>query len=252
LTANFTERTSVYASATGRDWRTLDHSEIGLRGYGAEAGIRHNLTRALAVHLGYGRFENDYAFADIAPYTTETIDAGLDYGDTLKFARRTALRFSTSTAAIRFANETHYRLNGSAALTRGFKRTWSAQVSYDRNSEYRIGFRAPLLNDSVRAGVGGQLSRRIQWSGGGGYTHGAVGFTDETFTALDALTRLDVALNRQFALYGQYAFYHYQVPPGSTAFELMPHFSRQVATFGLTLRVPLINTLRPPREPRQP
>jgi hypothetical protein len=153
---------------------------------------------------------------------------------------------------LRFSNETHYRVNGAARLSRGFKRTWSAFLGYDRNTEFRIGFRAPLLNDSVNAGVGGLVSRRVQWSGGTSYTHGGIGYSDDVFNVVSGFTRVDIALARPLALYGQYAWYHYELPQGSSVLELVPRFSRQVAMVGLTLRVPLINSVRPPNEPKQP
>jgi len=252
LTVSFTPRTSLYLAATGRDWRILDTPADSLRTYDANAGIRHQLTRKLAVHLGYGRIENDYAFAEAAPNTSELIDAGVEYGDSLAFARRTSLTFSTSTQAIQFDGDTHYRLNGAALLTRGFKRTWSASLGYDRSTEYRIGFRAPLLSDSFSAGVSGLLSPRVQWSAMSAYSHGAVGFGGSNFNTATGSTRLDLAVSRTVALYGQYAMYYYEIPPGSSALDVLPRFSREVGTVGLTLRVPLINQMRPPSEPNKP
>ncbi|MGZ8797050.1 MAG: hypothetical protein ACXW2F_06870 [Thermoanaerobaculia bacterium] len=250
LTNNFTKRTSLFITASGREWRLLDDPQNNLRSWGAHAGIRHNLTRGLGVHLGYGRDQNEYAFAGMAPYVNQTIDAGVDYNETLSFARRTALSFSTSTQAIRYNGGTHYRLNGSARLTRGFRRSWSTWIGYDRNTEFRIGFRAPLLTDSVNAGIAGLATRRIKWSAGAGYTHGTIGFDANAFSAYGGTVRADLALTRMLALFGQYAYYHYEVPPGSSVLDLVPRFSRQVATVGLTVWVPLIKDVRAPEQPR--
>ena len=164
----------------------------------------------------------------------ETIDAGVDYGDTLAFARRTALSFTTSTAAIRYLGETHYRLNGSARLTRGFGRTWSSWVGYNRDTEFRIGFSAPLLSDSIDAGLAGQFSWRAKWSTGVGYTNGTIGFGSDRFHTYSATSRLDFALNRMLAVFGQYGHYHYEVPPGSSTLNLVPRFSRQTVVIGLS------------------
>lgn len=252
LTNTFTKRTSLFITASGGDWRLLDDPQNTLRTWGAHAGVRHKLTRGLGVHLGYGRDQNESAIAGVAPYVNETIDAGVDYGDTLSFARRTALSFSTSTAATRYFGETHYRLNGSARLTRGFRRSWSTGIGYNRTTEFRIGFRAPLLTDSVNAGIAGLATRRIKWSAGAGYTHGTIGFAANAFSAYSGTARADLALTRMLALFGQYAYYHYEVPPGSSALDLVPRFSRQVATAGLTVWVPLIKDVRAPKQPRQP
>jgi hypothetical protein len=250
LTNNFTKRTSLFITASERDWRLLDDPQNNLRSWGARAGVHHNLTHGLGVHLGYGRDQNEYAFAGVAPYVNQTIDAGVDYGDTLSFARRTALSFSTSTAATRYLGETHYRLNGLVRLTRGFSRTWSTWVGYDRNTEFRIGFRAPLLTDSVNAGLAGLVMWRVKWSMGAGYTRGTVGFGSNDFSVYSGTSRFDLAITRMLALFGQYAYYHYEVPPGSSALNLVPRFSRQVATVGLTVWVPLINDVRAPKQPR--
>jgi hypothetical protein len=250
LTDNFTRRTSLYISASGHDWRLLDDPQNNLRSYGAEVGLRHSVTRTLSLHLGYGRQENQFAFANQTPYVTQTINAGLDYGDSLAFARRAAFSFGTSTEAMRFLGETHYRLNGHARLTRGFSRTWSTWIGYERASDYRLGFRAPLLTDQADAGIGGLAAWRVKWSTGIGYTHGTVGFGSDSFSAYSASTRADWALTRQLSLFTQYAYYHYELPTGSTVLDVIPRFSRQVATVGLSVWVPIINDVRPPKEPR--
>ena len=112
LTDNLTSRTSLYITATGRDWQLLDSPQDNLRTWGAHAGIRHNLTRSLGVHVGYGRDENQYATQGVAPYVAQTIDAGVDYGNTLMFARRVSFTFGTSTEVVQYNNANHFRLNG--------------------------------------------------------------------------------------------------------------------------------------------
>jgi hypothetical protein len=252
LTENFTKRTSLSLGMTGRDWRMLDARQNDMRSWGGNVRLHHSLTRGLGVHLGYGRDQTEYAAAGSAPYVNETIDAGVDYGDTLKFARRTALTFTTSTMATRYLGETHYRLNGSARLTRGFGRSWSANVGYNRTTEFVIGFPAPLLNDSVDAGLGGQLALRVKWSASGGYSRGTVGYGSDKFTGASATSRLDIAITRSLAAYAQYGYYHYDMPPGSSAVNLISSFSRQMGTVGLSLSLRLINNdARAPR-PNQP
>lgn len=252
LTSELTRRTSLFGTADRREVRLLDHRDRDLKSWGGRAGIRHRVGRGFGVHVAYGREQYEYSFDDVRPYVNETIDVGVDYGNALAISRRTMLTFSSSTVATRYLNDTHYRVNGSARLVRGFARTWSMWLGYNRDTDFRVGFRAPLLTDSVDAGVGGQLSWRIRWSAGTGYTRGAIGFGSDRFSAYSGTSRLDVALNRKLALYGQYAYYRYQLPQGSSALDLVPRFSRQVATVGLSLSVPLINQVRPPRPPQQP
>ncbi len=249
MTDNLTKQTSLFATLEGRDWRVPDAPENNLRTWRGSAGVRHRLTHALGLHFQYSRDQNQYAFGTAAPFVNQTIDAGVDYGDTLSFSRRTALSFATSTSAIRYLDETHYRLNGSARLTRGFGRTWSSWLGYSRDTEYQIGFPAPLLSDSVDAGLGGQLSWRVRWSTDIGYTNGTVGFGSDRFHTYSATSRIDFALNRSFALFSQYGHFNYEIPPGSSTLDLVPHFSRDTVVIGLSAYLPLIHDVRAPREP---
>jgi hypothetical protein len=249
VTGNLTKQTSMFATIAGRDWRMPDAPENNLRTWRGSAGLRHRLSRALGLHFQYGREQNAYAFAAAAPFVNQTIDAGVDYGDTLSFTRRTALSFATSTAATRYLGETHYRVNGSARLTRGFERTWSSWVGYNRSTEFRIGFLAPLLSDSIDAGLAGQISWRVRLSTGVGYTRGTIGFGSADFHTYSATSRLDVALNRTLAVFGQYGHYHYEVPPGSSTLNLVPRFSRRTVVIGLSAFLPLVHDVRAPKEP---
>jgi hypothetical protein len=249
LMDNLTKQTSVFATLEGRDWRVPDAPENNLRTWRGTAGVRHRLTQALGLHFQYSRDQNQYAFATATPFLNQSIDAGVDYGDTLTFSRRTALSFTTSTSATRYLDETHYRVNGSARLTRGFGRTWSSWVGYNRDTEFRMGFAAPLLSDSIDAGVGGQLSWRLRWSTDIGYTKGTIGFGSDRFHTYSATSRLDFALNRSLALFGQYGRFNYAIPPGSSTLDLVPRFSRDSVVFGLSAYLPLIHDVRAPREP---
>ena len=259
LTDNLTKQTSVFATVEGRDWRMPDAPENNLRTWQASVGVRHRLTHALGLHFQYARDQNEYAFAAGTRFLNQTIDAGVDYGDTLSFARRTALSFTTSTTATNYLGETHYRVNGSARLTRGFERTWSSWVGYNRDTEFRIGFRAPLLSDSIDAGLAGQISWRLRSSTSVGYTNGTIGFGSagfgsagvgsDRFHTYSATSRLDYALNRTFAIFGQYSHYYYEVPPGSSTLDFVPRLSRQTVVIGLSAYLPLVRDVRAPKEP---
>src|SRR5207249_1344264 len=97
----------------------------------------------------------------------------------------------------------------------------------------------------------GLLAWRVRWSAGTGYTSGLIGFGSDSFTSYSATSRVDFALTRQLSLYGQYAYFHYEVPPGASALDLVPRFSRQSGSVGLSLSLPLINVTAP-KEPRKP
>ncbi len=248
LTSNFTARSSVSASIDRYDARLLDSPENNVSSWGGRVGVRHHLTRALGLHLEYSQEQVTFAAPGAPGYLNSSIDAGVDYGDTLTFARRTSVAFGTSTSAVRYSGTTYYRLNGNATLSRGFGRSWSAYVGYTRDTQFLIGFRQPLLTDSARTGVGGQLSLRTRWSAAGAYTRGAIGFNGSDFTSYSASSRFDFALTRSLGLYGQYAYYRYQIPAGSSDIDILSRLSRQTGTVGLSVWVPIINDAKRPHE----
>jgi hypothetical protein len=249
LVANYSKTSSIAVSGSYRDWRFPGLTGSNLKSWGGLATYRRRLSRKAGLHLGYGR---DQASAPgvTGGFTTQTIDVGIDYGDTLKFSRRTAFSFSTSTAAIRFANVTHYRLNGSANLTSGFLRSWSTWLAYSRATEYIAGFGQPVLSDWVTTGVGGLFTHRLKGSAAVGLSRGQLGFTADTFYVLSATPRIDMAVSRTLGIYAQYGYYHYTVPPHASELNLVPQLSRQAITAGLSVWVPLLNTKRAPRDPR--
>jgi hypothetical protein len=189
--------------------------------------------------MGYGRDQ----VQDMAGSPSfQTIDAGLDYGNSLSFARRMSLSFSTSTSIVRIEGANHFRLDGSVRLMRSFARTWSAAVSYDRGTEFIPGFGQPFLSDAAEASIGGSITPRTRWSANAGYSYGQIGYTSSaSFGALVADSTLEFALTRRLAVFGDYSFYRYRIPVESTVIPLLPLFRRHAATVGLTMWLPVIN-----------
>ena len=179
----------------------------------------------------------------------ETIDAGVDYGDTLSFARRTALSFTTSTPRPTAPRRDALPPERLGAAHRGFERTWAPESATTATREFRIGFSAPLLSDSIDAGLAGQFSWRARLSTVVGYTNGRSDSARIDSIRIRATSRLDFALNRMLALFGQYGHYHYEVPPGSSTLDFVPQFSRQTVVIGLSAYLPLVREVRAPKEP---
>ena len=250
LSVQLSRRDSIEFSGTARHWEFLDRPEATVVTYGGRSAYRHSLTRAFGIHAGFGRDEARYEFADAEPVTTDTFDIGVDYGDTLEFTRRTALSFNFSTSAIRWNEDTHWRVNGSAALTRAFGRNASGLLRYQRDTEYAAGFREPLLTDTISGGFSNQLGRDTTWSLNAGYVRGEIGFgeTAQRYNIYDAGGRLTRALTRNLGVFGSYTYYRYDVPSAATVFAFYPTFSRQSISGGLTVWAPIINDTRPPRE----
>jgi hypothetical protein len=251
LTARLSRRDSLSINGNANRYKFLD-SENLLKGWSAGAQFSHTITRSLGFHAGYGRQENTYGFAGEGSAITDTIDVGVDYGDTLQFARRTSFAFKTSTSAVKWNNATHYRLNGSAGLSRGFGRSGSASLMYDRDTEFNAGFREPLLRDAVSGGVSNQFNRRTTWSAQAAYLRGNIGFESGAahYTSYTAGGSLNVALTRRIGMFTDYSVYHYDVPAGSTVFSSLSKFSRQTVSAGMSLWAPLISDKRSSRDSR--
>jgi hypothetical protein len=243
-------RDTLEMSGDLRHWNFLDQPDGTVTSYGARARYRHSLTSAMGIYGGFGREEARYELPGASNLTSDTIEAGVDYGDTLEFSRRTALSFSFSTSAIRWTDETHFRVNGSAALTRAFGRSGSGLIQYQRAFEPAGGFREPLLTDTFSGGFSNQVGRDMSWSVNAGYVRGNVGFDggSRRFDVYDAGGRVTRALMRNLGIFGSYTYYRYEVPAGATVFTFLPKFSRQSVSVGLTLWAPIINDTRPPRE----
>ena len=250
LTVQLSRRDTIEVNGNARHWDFLDQPDATVSSYGGSATYRHALTRTLGIHAGFGRDEARYEFADADPLINDTIDVGVDYGDTLEFTRRTALSFGFSTSATRWNDDTHWRVNGSASLTRAFGRNGSGLLRYQRDTEYLAGFREPLLSDTISGGFSNQIGRDTTWSLNAAYVRGEIGFgeTAQRYDIYDAGGRLTRALTRNFGVFGSYTYYRYDVPTAATVFAFYPKFSRQSISFGLALWAPIINDTRPPRE----
>jgi hypothetical protein len=252
LTDRFTKRTSGSFDASVQNWIFPDNRQSDLLTWGMHGFLTHRLTRTLGLHAGYARYITEYNYNATTPgnVVSQEFEGGVDYGDTLVFSRRTALSFGVSTSAIHYQDATHFRVNGSVALTRALGRTWSGAISYNRATDYTPGFVGPLLSDSVFVSLGGQLSTRTQWTNSAGYTRGTVGFQSAYFTSYGASTKLTFAITRQVGAYAQYFIYHYDVPSGSTTLTLAPALTRHGVAGGLTVWIPIINDKRAPRDSR--
>jgi hypothetical protein len=111
--------------------------------------------------------------------------------------------------------------------------------------EFVAAFVEPVLLDSVNGSFGGLLAPRLSWSSSAGLSRGQVGFNAvEHFTTYSASSGLTYGLFRSVGVYGQYNYYRYQIPQGSTTLNLLSHFGRQAVSVGLTLWVPIINNGR--------
>jgi hypothetical protein len=213
--------------------------------------FRHNVTRDLGFHLGYGR-EDYFQRGDAREYKREFIDLGADYNREISIARRTRLRFATMTGMIQEGEgDKHFRVEGFVSLRTAFRRTWHAEIAADRRTEFLPGFFAPMFSDTVNAALGGMLATRLQWAVVATGGRGRVGLESEsTFRSAAAATKFSFALTRTLGTYIHYQYFVYDAPPGP-AHVLGPlgQNSRQSLVAGLNVWVPLYERMKVLRDP---
>lgn len=257
LGVQLSRRDGISFDGRATRYHFMDQADSNVDTWRVGGRLTHTLSRSLGLYAGFYREEVGYEAPGSSPVKTDSFDFGIDYHDSLVFSlsRRTALSFATSTSAMRWNNATHFRLNGNAALTQSFGRSGSASLNYTRDTDFNAGFTAPLLRDSISAGVSNQVGRKTTWSAVAAYEHGSIGFDSAAvaagkFDAYNAGGGINVALTRRIGFFTDYSYHRYDVPAGATTFTSLSRFSRQSITAGLSLWAPLIADKRSFRDTR--
>jgi hypothetical protein len=254
ITASLTRRASVSVQGKWREMRLLDRPDNDVRTYGGGATFRYRLTRTISLRAGYGRELTQYLGSTAAPTRSDSIEAALDYGDslTLRLGRRATLSFNPAVTVIHYLDQNYFRLNGTVVIARGFGRTWNASAAYVRSMQFVGGSTQPVLSDSVFASLGGQLLPRLTWTSGAGAAHGNVGFSTSAppFTTYRVSSGVSFALFRSMGSYAQYNYQRAEISPGSTTLDVLSSFRRHTFSVGLSLWVPIINNGKGTRDSR--
>jgi hypothetical protein len=107
---------------------------------------------------------------------------------------------------------------------------------------YIEGFDQPVFSDSASAGLGGLISRRVEFSTGARYFAGAAGLTAAAppFDSYAAWARIQTGLTQSLAAYAEYRFYRYEfTDTAARPIGLPSNFQRNGVRVGLSLWVPL-------------
>ncbi len=251
FTSAYTKHSTLTASVSRRSTRFFSESENNFGVWGVQGTWRRKLSRDFGAHVGYGREEITQAVST-AQFVHETIDVGIDFAREISLARRTGLTFNTQTSMVREAGgDRRYRLNGTVALTRGFRRTWAASLAANRNTEFLPGFLQPVFSDGLSASLAGMLAKRVEWTSALGASRGRIGFeAPEDFISYFGQTRLSAGVTRFIGVHAEYVYYRYDLPPGANTVVLLPQLSRQSVSFGVSAYVPIFTKVRAPRDPR--
>jgi opacity protein-like surface antigen len=212
------------------------------------AGIRftHRFTRYAGFHAGIGSGVAQFGPASgvVNRIRTHDIDIGLDYDRPISFSRRTTLSFSSGSSLIPQSGTMHYHLIGNASLTHEIARTWKTSLQYGRALQFVEAFPQPLLSDSITAGIKGNPSRRVDMTFSGSYSAGQIGVSAAggTFGTYTGSAHIGISVNRHFALYSEYLYYHYRLGQLTSVATAVPgQLDRQTARVGLKLWFPLLD-----------
>ncbi|MEO8256557.1 MAG: hypothetical protein ABI868_04345 [Acidobacteriota bacterium] len=201
------------------------------------------LTRNVGLRLGYAYGVATYSGdAAAVPIRNQDLDLGLSYGRAFAPSSGLSVSFSTGSTIVSSADGRHFRLIGTGRLVKQLSAQWTGQINYDRGLQVPDGATRPFFSDTVGVNLKGYLNRRVSVRIQPNYSHGVVGFAGDTnsYDSVSSSMRLDVAMSRRVALYGEYFYYKYQFAsadglPGLLTMGL----KRQGARFGLTLWAPV-------------
>jgi hypothetical protein len=253
VTSNYTSRSSLELTGTVQRTDFKFSSQSDFESVGGHLQWRRQMTRDLVVHAGYGRDQLRSLSADgQTVFNNDRVDIGVDYGRAFTFARRTSLSFGTETSLMREnSGPRHFRVNGHVTLDHRFRRTWQAQLSANRGTEFLPGFRAPVYTDYASATLDGFLRKRLLLNIRANAGQGQAGLSDpRKFISYSSSAKLTLALTRRLGVFGQYGYFHYQMPADPLTLFLVPRGARQALAIGVQAWMPIYDKDKVTRDPR--
>ncbi len=256
LTHEVTRRLSLSLNYGDTDITTPSHTfDLSAQSYGG--GFSYRLAQGLSAQLFYTEWTGHFGVGQ-TPTTSRGLNGGLAFNRSLSITRRTVLSFNSGVSAYSNAailnGRPQYFLSVQAALVRELGRTWTASLAYNRSESFVETFLQPVFSDSVTAGIGGRLSRRVQLQTSVGVASGNVGLLASlanAFRTYFASAGLRLDASRTVSVGFDYAYYQYrfgggvQLPPG-----LEPQSELQSARVYVSLWAPLMSRGRIPNAAR--
>ncbi len=211
-------------------------------------GLNYGLGKGVNLRAGYTLSESRYGSAQAAdPVRLHQVDGGIDFSHGLSLTRRTTLSFRTGTSVMADEFQTHFYITGNATLTHELGRTWFLTGAYNRDVSLNETFSTPVLYDSMNAGIGGLISRKLQLQSSVGATMGDVGFStlENGFANYYAATSARYGLTRNIALEVSYTLYRYSYEAGVVLPEGVPrNTDRQSVRVSLSFWAPVFQRAR--------
>jgi len=176
--------------------------------------ITHQVARGLSLRAGYSYGQAHYGDGHDVP--DHLINAGVDFNRALSFSRRTTLAFGAGTAATRSEDALRSTFVWNATLNHEIGRSWLAYAATGRRILLHESWLAPVLANSVTAGINGLINRRLSFTGS---VHAALGKVGENtgankFNSALGNAALSHAISRHWSAALIYAYYHYSAADG--------------------------------------
>jgi hypothetical protein len=227
---------------------TLLIGDSGVTSQTGSGRLTYNLARGLDARVGYGYTRGTYGDAASTPNVEgHSIDAGVDFYRTLSVSRRVRLSFGTGSTAYKYRDETHYYVTGNAQLIREIGRTWNATLGYNRSASISDTYLQPVVSDSMSAGLGGLINRRVQFQSSVGASRGEVGFVSSAngFNASYLSAGVTLGLTRALGAGIDYAYYRYRFERNvDVRLGLSSEANQQSVRVYLTTSLPLLTRTR--------
>jgi hypothetical protein len=205
---------------------------------------RH-IGRNTSVGFGYGlRSTSQRLGRDASPAWGHDLQLAIDHGWRHARERRTMVSLSVGPSLLQLpaqgqaVSSDRIGLVGSAALSHDMSRSWNLAASYRRGAGSVDGFQS----DTAALDLHGLLSRRADLTISSGYarTDLGLGIGQSRYTTTFGSGRIQFALTRAIALYGQYVLYDYDVGTDIPLAAGVPlQQQRRGVRAGLTLWMPL-------------
>ena len=215
----------------------FNRPDFGIQQGGAR--FTQRLTSAVALRLGYGLGSGSQAGLRSAVH--HDLDMGLALNKSFAFSSRTSVGFTSGSTVISIEGQRHFELTGSAQLRRLLSRRWSTSLEYQRGLTSIDTQPRPFVSNTINGDIGGFIGSRVKVSVQPRYSWGAdIADANRTFYNLIGTTRVDTAVNRNWAMFAEFFYYDYRFAGAPVVpATLTSSMTRQGLRWGLALWKPL-------------
>lgn len=223
---------------------------------GVHATYSRNVSKNVALSVGYRYRTGTFGYAlpvlgaDIGATSDEHgIDFGVRYTKPLSATRSFSLDASLGPSTVSLpplseavsGDDRLLRGSGGIALGYQFIQNWQIRGAYSRRLEFIATLGQPVYADGISAELTGLPTARMEVSFSGRYSTGSslLNVQNQLLDTTSASARMQFALSRSVAAYGEYIYYDYSFTrPVLSAPELSQRLERNGVRAGLTFWVP--------------